>query len=328
MKKALFFVLNISLFFYSCNKKQDQDAHTTSGKINVISVIIEEQLWNGEVGDSVRNKFASPVIGLPQEEPLFTINQYPSKFLEGYVTNSRNILTIIRGKNSNFKVEVNNNEIAQNIFYISGKSATAIVEEIEEHTPEIIEKIRTTEIKENQRLIDTALLDTKKIVQKFKIGIHVPKGYNYVLEKRKFLWLKKEIPSGNNSILIYEVPINFLKKAPSVIHNIIRMRDSIGSLYIHGTVPSAKMVTEDSYAPYLFNTKIDGLEAFETKGTWQLQNDYMSGPFINYSIIDKKNNRILVLEGFCYAPSKEKRDLMFELEAIIKSVKFANSNKK
>jgi len=30
----------------------------------------------------------------------------------------------------------------------------------------------------------------------------------------------------------------------------------------------------------------------------------------------------LVLEGFCYAPSKKKRDLMFELEAIIKSVKF------
>jgi hypothetical protein len=70
------------------------------------------------------------------------------------------------------------------------------------------------------------------------------------------------------------------------------------------------------------------LETFETKGTWQLENDYMSGPFINYSILDKKNNRILVLEGFCYAPSKEKRDLMFELEAIIKSVKFENANKK
>lgn len=328
MKKALFFVLNISVLFCSCNKKQDQDAHKTSGKINVISVIIEEQLWNGEVGDSLRNKFASPVIGLPQEEPLFTINQYPSKFLEGYVTTSRNILIINRGKQSDFKIEKSATEFTQNKFYISGKSTNAIVEEIEEHTSEIIEKIRLTEIKENQRLIDTALIDSKKIVQKFKIGVHIPKGYNYVLERQKFLWLKKEIPSGNNSILIYEVPYNCLKKAPSVIHNIIKMRDSIGKLYIHGTVPRTKMVTEDSYAPYLFNTKIDGLETFETKGTWQLQNDYMSGPFINYSILDKKNNRILVLEGFCYAPSKEKRDLMFELEAIIKSVKFQNSNKK
>jgi hypothetical protein len=45
----------------------------------------------------------------------------------------------------------------------------------------------------------------------------------------------------------------------------------------------------------------------------------MSGPFINYAIIDTQYNRILVLEGFVM-PSKEKRDLMHELESIIKSV--------
>jgi hypothetical protein len=32
----------------------------------------------------------------------------------------------------------------------------------------------------------------------------------------------------------------------------------------------------------------------------------MGGPFINYAIVDEKNNRI-VMEGFCYAPSKQKR---------------------
>jgi hypothetical protein len=53
-----------------------------------------------------------------------------------------------------------------------------------------------------------------------------------------------------------------------------------------------------------------------------MKNDFMSGPFINYAIIDKKNKRIIVLEGFCYAPSKEKRDLMFEAESIIKSIQF------
>jgi hypothetical protein len=50
----------------------------------------------------------------------------------------------------------------------------------------------------------------------------------------------------------------------------------------------------------------------------------MSGPFINYAIVDKKHHRILVLEGFCYSPSKEERDLMQELEAIIKSVVILN----
>jgi hypothetical protein len=40
------------------------------GRSTVFSVVIDDQLWNGEIGDSIRNKFASPVIGLPQEEPL------------------------------------------------------------------------------------------------------------------------------------------------------------------------------------------------------------------------------------------------------------------
>jgi hypothetical protein len=39
----------------------------------------------------------------------------------------------------------------------------------------------------------------------------------------------------------------------------------------------------------------------------------MGGPFINYAA-DEKNNRILVMEGFCYAPSKQKHDFMFELK--------------
>ena len=80
------------------------------------------------------------------------------------------------------------------------------------------------------------------------------------------------------------------------------------------------MVTEEAYSPYFSKTILVGNKTYETKGTWQMKNDFMSGPFINYVIFDKLHRRLLVLEGFCYAPSKEKRDLMFELESIIKSI--------
>ena len=46
----------------------------------------------------------------------------------------------------------------------------------------------------------------------------------------------------------------------------------------------------------------------------------MSGPFINYWIQDTLNNRYLVAEGFVFAPSVQKRDYVFELEAIIQSI--------
>ena len=199
---------------------------------------------------------------------------------------------------------------------------------IEKNSATIITKMRQTEIEENQRVIDTSRINTKKIKRKFKIDLHIPKGYNYVLERRKFIWLKKEITSGNTSILIYQIPINSLNRNQPIARSIIKKRDSIGNLYIHGRTANTQMITEDSYAPYLFHCNIKGKEAYETKGTWELKNDFMSGPFINYNIIDRTNKRILVLEGFCYDPSKEKRDLMFELEAIIKSIEFINKTPK
>lgn len=322
MKKIIFFPFLLLVLFCGCSKEKDKNATKSTGKINNITLIIEEQHWNGEVGDSIRNKFAAPVIGLPEEEPLFTINQYSSVFLGDYLASSRNIIVIRRDKSNVYNQFENKYVIPQNIFQIRGKSVNSIIQIIEKKFPSMIQKIHDTEIKENQKNNDTALFDSKIIQQKFNIKINIPKSYNVVLEKRKLIWLKKEIPIGNTSLIIYQIPYSNLEKKRNIVGNIIKMRDSVGKLYIHSTIPKTHMVTEGSYAPYLFNTKIDSVKTFETKGTWQMKNDYMSGPFLNYCILDKKNNRILVLEGFCYAPSKEKRDLMFELEAIIKSVKF------
>jgi hypothetical protein len=320
MNKIHFLFLLFAFLFFSCNKKSDNLPRKATGKINTISVIIDDQLWNGEIGDSIRNKFASPVIGLPQEEPLFTINQYPAKLMEGFMTDSRTIIVV--KKTEKTKIEIKKNQYAspQNVFHISGKTNADILEIIEKNAPKIIQIIKETEISENQRINSQSLLNIQRITNAFNISLDVPSGYLYVLQKNKFIWLKKEIVSGNTSILIYQVPISAIKKDSNSIANIIKMRDSIGDLYIRGTEPEAKMITEEGYAPYLFKIKLDGKQTYETKGTWELKNEFMSGPFINYAIIDKQHDRILVLEGFCYSPSKEERDLMHELESIIKSI--------
>jgi hypothetical protein len=320
MNRAHFLFLFISFIFFSCEKKNDNLPRKTAGKINTISVIIDDQLWNGEVGDSIRNKFASPVIGLPQEEPLFSINQYPIKLLEGFMTDNRTIIVVKKGAENKFEIKKNQYASPQNVFHISGKTGTDIIKILEKNAPKMIQLIKETEITESQRINSQSLLNPKVISNKFHISLKIPSTYAYVLHKSKFMWLKKEIIGGNTSLLIYEVPISSIKKNSNLITSIIKMRDSIGDLYISGTEPKSNMITEEAYSPYLFKITLDGKKTYETKGTWELKNDFMAGPFINYAIIDKENDRILVLEGFCYAPSKEKRDLMHELESIIKSV--------
>ena len=282
--------------------------------------MIDDQLWNGEIGDSIRNKFASPVIGLPQEEPLFTINQYPVKLMEGFMTDNRNIIVVKKGDKNKFVIKEDQYGSPQNVFHITGKTADAILKIMEKNTPKIIKIIRQTEIDEIQRLNKKLLLDPKIVGDKFHVSIGIPSGYEYMEQRDNFIWLKKEVVSGNTSLLIYQVSLKSIINKDNLVSNIIKMRDSIGALYIHGKEARTDMITEEAYAPYFFKVKLDGRVAYETKGTWELKNDFMSGPFVNYAIIDKENDRVIVLEGFCYSPSKEKRDMMLELEAIIKSV--------
>jgi hypothetical protein len=324
MNKTHFLCLFFSVLLACCYKKESHLLPTTSGKINTISVIIDDQLWNGDIGDSIRNKFASPVIGLPEEEPLFSINQYPVKLLEGYNTVSRALIIVKKRPKTEFEIKKNQFASPQNVFHISGKTSSDILALLERFSPQIIKSIEEGEIAENQRIKRLHLLNTKRISYQFNLDVQIPSGFQYVLQKPNFIWLKKEITSGNSSLLIYQIPLTSINKNQPV-QSIIKIRDSIGQ-YIQGTEPNTPMLTEEDYAPYFNIIQLDGKLTFETKGTWQLENDFMSGPFINYSIVDEANNRILVLEGFCYSPSNEKRDIMYELEAIIKSVHLKKPN--
>ncbi|MDG2431863.1 DUF4837 family protein [Flavobacterium sp.] len=321
MNKKIFITLIASFFLlFSCKKEEHTLPRIANGKINNIAIIVDDALWNGEVGDSVRNKFAAPVLGLPQEEPLFNINQYPIKLMEGFMTDSRNVIVIKRGDIDQFSIKKDEYASPQNVFHITGKSVHSILDLIEKKAPQIIKTIHQNEIDESQRLAKKSLLKKDFFENKFKISLQIPSSYELMVQDANFVWLKKEIISGNTSVLIYQVPLSVINNENSIVANIITMRDSIGSLYIHGKEPNTDMITEEAYAPYFFVVNLDGKLTYETKGTWELRDDFMSGPFINYAIIDKANDRVLVLEGFCYSPSKEKRDLMLELEAIIRSV--------
>lgn len=320
MKKALFFGL-IFLTLTSCKQQHDLPDNT-SEKVNSVSVIIDDLLWNGEIGDSIRNKFASPVLGLPQEEPLFTINQYPVKLLEGYKANSRNIIIVKKGVRNHFEITQDERRKPQTQVKIYARTSREVIAMIEEHASEIIRKIHREELLQLQKMFTIEKRSIQRINAKFGVALKMPKSYKLVVEAPKFMWFKNDITGGNTSIVMYQAPFSSITVDAEVVRDIIKIRDSVGKQYIHGSVPNTYMITEDSYSPYFTTMEIANKKVFETKGTWQLDNDFMMGSFINYCFIDREKQRIIIIEGFAYAPSVAKRDLMLELEAIIKTVKF------
>lgn len=322
-RSGTLFILILLLF--SCVEKNENISSATGtsfGKINSISIVIDDNLWNGEIGDTLRKKWAAPVDGLPQEEPLFTLNQYPTKIFEGMVKKNRNIIVVKKGNKTAFVHQKNRFANPQQLFYITANSSAELVQLVELKSAEIIKKIKESEIVENQKQILKTQASDQLIQEKFQVKMALRSNYKYELVGKKFLWIRRELATGYNSLLLYEVPISQIEKNNTIVNNILHVRDSIGKKFIHGSVGKTWMISEKAYSPYFLQTKIDQKQAFETKGTWQLKNDFMSGPFINYAIKDTKNNRYLILDGFTYNPSKAKRDLVFELEAMMKSVVF------
>ena len=129
------------------------------------------------------------------------------------------------------------------------------------------------------------------------------------------------------NIIAYDIPNDYFKNDSTFVKDIVAMRDSIGKQYIPGPDVPGKttyMMTEKAFAPYVFPVEIADRKAVEVRGIWEISGYPMAGPFLTYIINDDKNNRKVVIEGFVFAPATEKRDDMFQLEAILKTVKFSD----
>ena len=126
------------------------------------------------------------------------------------------------------------------------------------------------------------------------------------------------IIKGLLNIIAYEIPI--LQDYDFNLSKIIRIRDSVGKNYIPGQFEGTYMMTEQRFEPNMKNVTISEKKAVELRGLWFIKDDFMGGPFLSYVIEDKNNSRLLIIEGFSYSPSSKKRDMVFELEAILKTV--------
>ena len=155
------------------------------------------------------------------------------------------------------------------------------------------------------------------------ISLIYPSVYKKVKDTLNFVWLEKQILKGTLNIISYRLPLKALSDSPK-LNEVIRVRDSIGKLHIPGRLEGTHMITEQDYRPYFYKLKSDKKITFQTKGIWEVKNDFMGGPFVNYILKDERSSEWVVVEGFAFAPSVSKRDYMFELNSILSTISINN----
>ncbi len=310
-------ILIAVLFFVSCND-DTKIVLASSGNLNEISIVVQDQLWEGSVGKALKSILSKPIYGLPQQEPLFKLRQIPPRVFSGFVTKSRTIIIIEKNKQKHTRLLLNKYASPQTVIVVSGMTSREIIDELKKHSKKIINKIKETEIKEKQRRIRKSLSNSQVLDSIFKIKLDYPSIYRVAAADRNFVWLRKDTKSGSVNLSVFQTS---LKTNRLNTEKIIIIRDSVSKQKIPGPTKETYMSTETQYKSVLVPTKIRKYKGLEVRGLWEVKKQFMGGPFINFSVVDSINNRILFFDGFVYSPGTEKASYIFEIEAIIKSLK-------
>ena len=326
--KNILLLLGLIVVFCSCesNKAQKHIYVDSNGRMNHLLIVMNNSKWNGDTGAKLKDIIMTPVLGMPQEENQFDVSQVPKVSFGKMFKASRNVLIV--GLDSVNGIQAKKNVYAkpQQIVKITGTSDKKIIEMLEVYKEQMILTFKKFDIENVQKShLKKAYSETRfETLNYLGLEMTIPKFFKKVDDTGEFLWLRQHLSGGiakgdsSSNILIYSVPMPESKRG--LVETISKMRDTIGRKYIPGAKENMYMITEKLYTPRVFQTKLDEKPCYLTYGKWEMLNDFMAGPFLNYAIEDVKNNRWIVVEGFVYAPSVEKRDYMFEVEAILKTI--------
>ena len=278
------YLVFILIFFLSCDQRQPQRyVPESSGNINALTIVMPQALWSKSLGTDVRNILMEPYEGLPFDEPKYDLYHLDPSIFTGFARSGRNIVFFKKDtSNQGFRLIKNLWARPQIAGLITGEDEEVMKFYFDENKDLLLRSINENERLEKIRRMSKALNKDNELADRLGISMIFPDAYKTVKDTTNFIWIEKEVYKGHLNIIAYSLPLEIdLKK---IEERIPAIRDSIGKIYVPGRVPGSYMITERAYLPYYYKTRVNNLEAILTKGTWEVQNDFMAGPYVNYII--------------------------------------------
>ena len=317
--------------FSSCVDEKGSEikkARSVGGSSEILMVTQNDEQWNGQMGQSVRDFFEQEQYGLPQPEKNFKVAHINLDALNDMFKKHRNLIIAKIDKDiKNPLVETQRNldSEPQFVIRITASSPESWVRAFETQKDGLKLIFDENERKRFQEYF-RPMTDSKLVAQlknKFGISMNVSEGYVIAANGDNCVWLLKRGEDKDMSFVIYELP--YKDTADLNLNNIIKVRDSIVQKYIPGPIDGSYMTTDKEFVKPVSKALPDfpAGYAVETRGMWNVVGDFMAGPFVSYSIVDPTSSKIVTAEGWIYYPNKEKRDLLRQQESILYSLKFA-----
>lgn len=300
-----------------------------TGAAGEMVVVISKKSWDGEAGELIRESLAQPHVALPQDEPIFDIIDVPHAAFKSIFQSTRNIIQTSISSNVEKEGIIFTDDVwayPQATVKINAKSTKKFLEIFSENRNKIISYFVSAE-KERLAMNYTKFYEkgVYNVLDKdFNVSMKVPPGFQIAKQEEDFMWYKFETPEISQGILFYSFP--YVSDSAFMVNYQLKVRDSILKTHVPGPTNGSYMSTEKRIDQISNILKHNGNYASEMRGLWRVENDFMGGPYISLAELDVANQRVLVAFGYVYAPSKDKRNLLRQVEAMIYSLKLNNQD--
>lgn len=329
MKKSLY-VLSmafIALILTSCNGKKGIFTPTSSGRPYEILVVVDHDLWERPAGRALYDALDADMLGLPQSEPSFRIMYSSPQNYDSTLKLIRNIVIVdiqnIYTKGS-FKYTKDLYASPQIILNIQAPNEEEFQKFVEENKQTIADFFTRAEMNRQISLLKEKHNDfvAHKADSLFGCDIWVsPELTSYKIGS-DFIWASTNSATADRNFVMYSYP--YKDKETFTKAYFIHKRDSVMKANIPGAEEGMYMAT-DSLLTDVRPINIQDDYTLEARGLWRMKGDFMGGPFVSHTRLDKKNQRIITVEIFVYSPDKMKRNLVRQTEASLYTLRLPDA---
>jgi hypothetical protein len=318
---AFLFILLLAACSSDKKPKTSKPVTTDSAPYELLLIADKDWLKTAD-GTVVMEVLNSNILGLPQQESNFKVMSInPAAFSKTFQGFANIIQLDINSKYTKAEFQVAHDLYAhpQTIAYLTAPNGKSMAEMVIKRQHQIIDMFNDAELKREQVNLHRIYSDKVKreVKRMFDCNLYVPKDINAVKTGKDFLWASSNQIDNRLNICVYSYPLTAEENISE--QRFIAIRDSFMRENIKGNEANQYMATNPEFV-FTRTLQLEGHTMMEARGLWEMKNDMMGGPFVSYSQIDTLNRRVIVAEGFVYAPEKKKRLFIRQLEAAIRTL--------
>jgi len=320
------------------------------GSMDEIYVVMDSTNWESETAEATKNSFGAPIETLPNPESLYklvftdfntndeleSLKERKNVIFISPIDEESNTGSFIRAilsdevetrvrEGQSFAFPIEDRWVRdQWALILTSTSDSALASKIESSVDPLVNNLLEREFQRRKEEVyrrgeQVALSDS--LWDRFGWKVRMQHDYVWTVDTTNVVSFRRVL--SENDRWMWGWWQNDVENIEFIDQDWINAtRDSLMQIYIQGQREGSYVTTEYRRPVNTKEMDIDNrLIGFETLGTWQMTNDFMGGPFVNFTYYDPEVKRLFMIEYGQFAPSVNKRRFVMQFRAMGRTFK-------